>query len=380
MEFGASESYLSANGLTPQSVFQTLLIQRVANGEFNYIATETFYSDSAWTEVMDILGSTPGLKVSRVGEVRSNLNVSSFERANSAAVLTQDRWGEWELIVAVNDRAEADRWVGAVSALLPAPPPPPPPPELPHNIVPVMFWMQDTFSGGAAYRRRNIEVTDWADIAANYPASTRAQVAQVMNAERPDGEGKLILFQGPPGTGKTRSILSLMSEWRDWCFSSVVTDADRLLGDPTYLNDLLFSIEGRGEFLLLIIEDGDEFVNVDEQSSKGQALSRILNMADGIMGQGLNMLTLISTNVAVEKLNPAMSRPGRCMANIHFPGFSAGEALEWLQGKLDEADLAPEMLQILAESKYGDAYSEDDTATTDYEFTLAELYEALRGD
>jgi len=379
MEFGANESYLSANGLTPQSVFQTLLIQRVANGEFNYIATEVFYSDSAWTEVMNILGETPGLKVNRVGEVRSNLNVSSFERANSAAVLTQDRWGEWELIVAVNDRAEAERWVGAIAALLPAPPPPPTI-ELPHNIVPVMFWMQDTYSGGAAYRRRNIEVTDWADIAANYPTTTRDQVTQVMNAVEPDGEGKLILFQGPPGTGKTRSILSLMSEWRDWCFSSVVTDADRLLGDPTYLNDLLFNMEGRGDYLLLVIEDGDEYVNVDEQSSKGQALSRILNMADGIMGQGLNMLTLISTNVAVEKLNPAMARPGRCMANIHFPSFSAAEALEWFKGNLKEEALAPEMLQMLAENKYGDAFSEDDTAATDYEFTLAELYEALRGD
>lgn len=379
MEFGFNESYLTANGLTPQSVFQTLLIQRVANGEFNHIVTQMFESFSEWGDVTSVLGSTPGVRVKKVGEVQSNLNVAAFERQDSAAVLTQDRWGEWELIVAVNDESEADRWVGAVSALLPAPPPPPMI-ELPHNIVPVMFWTQDTYTGGAAYRHRNIEVTDWVDIDANYPTSTREQVAQVMNAVEPDDQGKLILFQGPPGTGKTRAILSLMSEWRDWCFSSVVTDAERLLGDPTYLNDLLFNMEGRGDYLLLVIEDGDEFVNVDEQSSKGQALSRILNMADGIMGQGLNMLTLISTNVAVEKLNPAMSRPGRCMANIHFPGFSADEALGWLQVRLDEAELAPEMFQILCENKYGSAFSNDDSATADYEFTLAELYEALRGD
>jgi len=377
MEFGVNESFLSANGLTPQSVFQTLLMQRVANAEFTHIATETFDSHADWADVTNILGATPGVQVVQVGEALSPyMNVASFERKNSAAVLTQDRWGEWELIVAVNDKAEATRWVGAVSSLLPSPPAPPIV-ELPHNIVPVTFWMQDTYTGGAAYRRRNIEVTDWADIADNYPGATRGQVTRVMNSVKPDGEGKLILFQGPPGTGKTRSILSLMSEWRDWCFSSVVTDADRLLGDPTYLNDLLFSMEGRGEYLLLIIEDGDEFVNVDEQSSKGQALSRILNMADGIMGQGLNMLTLISTNVAVEKLNPAMARPGRCMANIHFPGFSSEEALEWLEGKLGEAALAPEMLQTLTEAKYGETFS-DDTASTDYHFTLAELYEALR--
>lgn len=382
MEFGTDHSWLNANGLTPQTVFQTLLIQRVTDGNYAHLVTQTFDSLSDWDEVVSTLSTTAKTQIAlRGSSVSSRLNVAFFERKNSVAVLTQDYWGEWELIVAVNTDDEASRWVEGVAALLPAPPPPPPI-ELPHNVVPVMFWMQDNY-GGASYRRRNIEVTDWDEIEPNYPTGTREQIASVMGTEEPDGEGKLMLFHGPPGTGKTRAILSLMSEWRDWCFSSVVTDADRLLGNPTYLNELLFGIEGRGDYLLLIIEDGDEFVNVDEQSSKGQALSRILNMADGIMGQGLNMLTLISTNVAVDKLNPAMARPGRCMANIHFPGFKTGDALAWLKNKVDEEALAPELLQMLAEKKYGQNFteaSEGDTPASDFEFTLAELYEILRGD
>jgi len=375
MTFGETEAYLNANGLTPQSVFQTLLMQRVVNGDFNYIATKVFDSPSTWSSVIEVLAATPGIQIKQVGEVKSTLNVAAFERKNSTAVLTQDHWGEWELLVAVNDSGEADRWIGAVKSLLP-PHPPIPVPDLPNNIVPVMFWMQNPYTGGADYRRRNIEVTKWEEIEANYPCDTRHQISEVMGSVQPDGEGKLILFQGPPGTGKTRSILSLISEWRDWCFSSVVTDADRLLGDPTYLNDLLFSMEGRGDYLLLIIEDGDEFVNVDERSSKGQALSRILNIADGIMGQGLNMLTLISTNVSVDKLNPAMARPGRCMANIHFPGFSSDEAAQWMEGKIAESDLVPDAIEALTQSKYG--VSTDDVSSPEHMFTLAELYDALR--
>ncbi len=159
--------------------------------------------------------------------------------------------------------------------------------------------------------------------------SVRNDLEQLATMETAAG-GKLILLHGPPGTGKTRLLLSLMSEWRDWCSASVVTDTDRFFGDPTYLNSLVFNAEGARDWMMLILEDADEFIAVSARDNKGQAISRLLNLADGIVGQGLNLLIVMTTNVDVNELNPAIVRPGRCLANVNVGPFPHAEANAWM--------------------------------------------------
>ena len=66
------------------------------------------------------------------------------------------------------------------------------------------------------------------------------------------------------------------------------------------------------------------------------------------MGQGLRVLVLITTNERIETLHPAVSRPGRCAANIEFDALSEKEASAWLErhGASDEA-AAPRILASL---------------------------------
>ncbi len=54
----------------------------------------------------------------------------------------------------------------------------------------------------------------------------------------------------------------------------------------------------------------------------GAALGRLLN-TDGILGQGCNTLILLTTNERMDRLHPAVVRPGRCLAQIRFTRFSA---------------------------------------------------------
>lgn len=345
---------LVASGTSPEYVQATLSAtgvpihvptQRLANvlagNRHPFAVSREVPSPTPWSEVVDFVSKESGGKVIFEAQARNGRESSLFAEYDKAAVVIEREYGDaYTVTVAAASQALAHRYMSGLLTFIGEYPPYVPEP-LPYNIVPVHFWMQDPMSGGGYSRRRNIEVQPFGDIAANYPKSLRDDLASLMTMDDPAG-GKLVLFHGPPGGGKTRAILSLFSEWREWCGPSVVTDPDRMLADATYLNSIVFGSEGQG-WLLLVIEDGDEFINVDGRDSKGQAIARLLNLADGIVGQGVNLLTLISTNVNVDQLNPALTRNGRCMANLHFGLFPEDEAREWLEGHGVEAEIEQPM-------------------------------------
>jgi hypothetical protein len=72
-------------------------------------------------------------------------------------------------------------------------------------------------------------------------------------------------------------------------------------------------------------------MSASARADVGQGLSRILNLADGLLGQGQRCLLLVTTNEPIGRLHPALRRPGRCWAEIEFTPFSGGEAATWLR-------------------------------------------------
>ncbi len=62
-----------------------------------------------------------------------------------------------------------------------------------------------------------------------------------------------------------------------------------------------------------------------------QALSRLLNLTDGILGQGRKVLVAITTNEDLHRLHPAVTRPGRCLAQVEVGPFPPAEAAHWLR-------------------------------------------------
>ena len=47
---------------------------------------------------------------------------------------------------------------------------------------------------------------------------------------------------------------------------------------------------------LLILEDTGELLALDARYQTGQGLSRLLNVVDGLIGQGLRVVVLVTTN------------------------------------------------------------------------------------
>jgi hypothetical protein len=218
--------------------------------------------------------------------------------------------------------------------------------------VPVAFWSgprSDLFSApGPRWRRLALPRFD--EIEDNYPAAARADLAELFSHASGDSlPGRLALWHGPPGTGKTWALRALGREWSRWCDLHYVTDPERLLGgDTAYMLEVL---AGRSEPLdlddfeeeprergsgsderwrLLVLEDAGELLGASAPAEVGRGFARLLNIADGLLGQGTRALILVTTNEPLGKLHPAALRPGRAMATLEFGPLVPSEARVWL--------------------------------------------------
>jgi hypothetical protein len=81
---------------------------------------------------------------------------------------------------------------------------------------------------------------------------------------------------------------------------------------------------------LIILEDCDELIRPTAKEGEGQNLARLLNITDGLPGQGLKLIVAITTNEPLARLHPAVSRPGRCIAEIEVGRLSPTEGRRWL--------------------------------------------------
>jgi len=191
----------------------------------------------------------------------------------------------------------------------------------------------------------------WDEIAPNYPEPTRTQLDELMALGPPSNdslEGKLILFHGPPGCGKTFAIRALFRSWCEWCAPELLIDPESAFGETRYLIQLLRSTAhqepGSAERLwrVLVAEDADKYLGADARASDNPALDRLLNVSDGLIGQGSRLLYLLTTNSELAVLHSALVRPGRNLGVVEFRKFSPDEGHRWLgaDGPIPKGELS----------------------------------------
>jgi hypothetical protein len=219
--------------------------------------------------------------------------------------------------------------------------------------VAVAFWSGpsgDVFSSPGP-RWRRLALPRFAEVEDNYPLAVRRRLAEFNSHSSGEGlAGRLALWHGLPGTGKTWALRALGREWNAWCDLHYITDPERLLGgDTSYMLETLAArsepldldddddetpaVGGRepGErWRLLVLEDAGELLGIAAPAEVGRGFSRLLNIVDGLLGQGSRALILVTTNEPLGKLHPAALRPGRAMATLEFAPLTAGEATAWL--------------------------------------------------
>lgn len=215
-----------------------------------------------------------------------------------------------------------------------------PPADTPaDDRISVAFWYRTQRGVGKIWR--SLEAAGWSETRPNYPARTRRFLEPlVTDAVEVVAGGRLILMHGPPGTGKTSAVRTIARQNRGKLTVEYVLDPESLFGrDAGYFTSVVFNSSDDGDeddsdvspTRLLVLEDCDELLSADAKDRSGQGLARLLNLVDGLIGQGMNTAVLITTNEPVGAFHAAVTRPGRCGAVIPFGLFEPDEAAAWLR-------------------------------------------------
>jgi len=253
--------------------------------------------------------------------------------ADAVALITEQGSAIMTIRIGAHEEGAARRALADIQETLSLPKEPASP------SLQMTFWHGGSL--GPSRFVREMEYVEWDSISANYPVSTRSQVSSLMAKFKPtQGAGRLIVFQGLPGAGKTWATRALASAWQSWCRVEYMVDPECFFGQAEYMTAVLLSqppleVEEKEErprsrWRLLILEDTGELLSIDAKREHGQAISRLLNTCDGMLGQSLKTMLLITTNEELGRLNPAVVRHGRCAAVVEFDPFSPEEARAWL--------------------------------------------------
>jgi hypothetical protein len=134
-----------------------------------------------------------------------------------------------------------------------------------------------------------------------------------------NGKG-LVLLHGTPGTGKTHYLKYIASKIKD----------KRVLFIPPYLADFITSPE-MTPFLIqnsnsiLFIEDAERVIT-DRNNGGANGVSNILNITDGILSDILKIQIVATFNMDKAKIDSALLRKGRLIAEHKFDALPIDDA------------------------------------------------------
>lgn len=140
-----------------------------------------------------------------------------------------------------------------------------------------------------------------------------------------DSKG-VVLLHGIAGSGKTNYIKWLTSQVPDKKFIFVPTNMISMLTDPSFMGLLL---EHRNA--VLVLEDCENYIaERTTDSPNTDVVSSILNIADGMLSDILECQFICTFNSDISKIDSALLRKGRLIAEYKFKALSVEKSNAYL--------------------------------------------------
>lgn len=140
----------------------------------------------------------------------------------------------------------------------------------------------------------------------------------------------IILLHGDPGTGKTSYLKYLTKLITEKEILFIPPSMAEALSEPSIIP---FLMEHKNS--ILIIEDAERVISDRETNGSSAGVSNILNLTDGILGDCLGIQIIATFNMKREKIDQALLRKGRLIAEHKFTSLSVEETNRLLK-KLDK--------------------------------------------
>lgn len=146
-----------------------------------------------------------------------------------------------------------------------------------------------------------------------------------LEAKKP--HGRIGILDGPPGTGKTHLVRGLLTSVDGTKASFVFVSPKDVphLADPSFLPALVTFSGSSKKSIIFVIEDADECL-APRGADNISAVSAILNLGDGILGELLDIRLVMTTNAKRQEFDAAITRPGRLSACVRVGTVSATKA------------------------------------------------------
>jgi len=194
-------------------------------------------------------------------------------------------------------------------------------------------------AGSLETRRMNISKPRFL-IEENYNGDFLSVHQTILNRLQKKNNKGLVLLHGKPGTGRTTYIRYLITKIQKPVIFLPPNMAASIT-DPALMNVLMDHPNS-----VFVIEDAENII-IDRNCGGSSSVSALLNLADGLLSDCLNIQIICSFNTDISRVDSALTRKGRLIAKYEFAELETPKA-QALSNKLGFSSLIASPMTLAA--------------------------------